>query len=389
MDDKDVYDGPVPDPWDTGLANLTGGSEAVLDEVRAWLARFIIAMDDTDLDLLALWAAHTHLCTVLYTSPRLIIDSPVPGSGKTTVLEHLGRLCVAPVQAASLGSSALLARIVDARLRTVLIDEADRSLHPKKEGVSELLAIINSGYKRGATRPVLVSTQGGDWVEKEMKTFAPIAMAGNAPQLPEDTASRSIRVLLMPDVNDDAEESDWELIEDDAILLGARLAHWCDQISEEVSKSRPPLPAEVKGRSRERWSPLKRIAVIAGGHWPQLVDELALREHELLQMDRDDGVIRDRPHMILVRHMYEVWPEGQEFFATKDITKELAQTYPDTWGEASPFGKAITPQRLGRMLASNFKIHSSRLSATTPRGYTRTAMKRAWDALQLGSEPDA
>src|SRR5690606_25804692 len=123
----------------------------LLGEVRAWLARFVVTMSGDDLDLLALWAAHTHVCVETYTTPRLVLDSPVPGSGKTTVLEHLERLCMHPVQMASLSSPALLTRMLDAGLRTLLIDEADRSLSPDKPEVAELIAVLNSGYKRGGT----------------------------------------------------------------------------------------------------------------------------------------------------------------------------------------------------------------------------------------------
>ncbi|NKS78260.1 hypothetical protein GS539_21450 [Rhodococcus hoagii] len=79
---------------------------------RNWLGRFITPLNESDLDLLTLWAAHTHLVSETYTTPRLILDSPTHGSGKTTVLEHLQRLCVNPVQAASLSSPALLTRIL-------------------------------------------------------------------------------------------------------------------------------------------------------------------------------------------------------------------------------------------------------------------------------------
>ena len=41
-------------------------------------------------------------------------------------------------------------------------------------------------------------------------------MAGNNPNLPADTASRQIRVLLMPDIDGTVEDSDWEYIEDAA-----------------------------------------------------------------------------------------------------------------------------------------------------------------------------
>src|SRR3546814_15954853 len=83
-------------------------------------------------------------------------------------------------------------------MRTILIDEVDRSLDPKKPGVEDLIAILNSGYKRGATRPVLVPSKGGEWDVSEMSTFSPVAMAGNAPHPPDDTRSRCIRVLLLP-----------------------------------------------------------------------------------------------------------------------------------------------------------------------------------------------
>ena len=133
----------------------------MLGNVRGWLGRFVCTMDDPDLDLLALWAAHTHLCVETYTTPRLILDRPVPGQRQDDVLEHLERLCLHPVQMASLSSPALLTRMLDAGLRTILIDEADRSLSPDKDGVGELLAVLNSGYKRGGTRPVLVPARTG------------------------------------------------------------------------------------------------------------------------------------------------------------------------------------------------------------------------------------
>jgi hypothetical protein len=220
-----------------GCAGFSGGvpetGDAVLEDVRAWLGRFVSTMDDDDLNLLTLWAAHTHLVEETYTTPRLVLDSPVPGSGKTTTLEHLQKLCRDPVLASTLSSPALIPRMLAKRLRTILIDEADRSLRPDKDGVQDLIAVLNSGYKRGSTRPVLVPTKGGGWDVEEMPTFAPVAMAGNNPDLPDDTRSRSVRVLLMP-ADDEVEESDWERIEQDAKELASRLAAWADAVRDQV-----------------------------------------------------------------------------------------------------------------------------------------------------------
>lgn len=349
-----------------------------LDLVRDWLARFVCPMTEADLDLLTLWAAHTHLCMETYTSPRLVLDSPVPGSGKTTVLEHLERLCLSPVQMASVSSPALLTRLLDAGLRTLLIDEADRSLSPDKEGIADVLAVLNSGYKRGASRPVLVPVKGGGWDAAEMSTFAPVVMAGNNPRLPEDTMSRTIRVLLLPDLHGVVEESDWELHDEDARALGDTLAVWAEGVRDYVRTNRPPLPDGIKGRARERWAPLKRVATAAGGRWPQAVDEMAVKDKEQADMDKEDGMIRERPAVLLLRHLHDLWPQGEPFAPTADLLSSLIAQHPGEWGINSPFGKALTAQRLGRMLATSYGVNSARLDRTGPRGYTRGSLAMTW-----------
>ncbi|MGH3637104.1 MAG: hypothetical protein ACRDTV_03115, partial [Mycobacterium sp.] len=207
---------------------------AVLDDVAAWFGRFIAVTNPDDLCILALWAVHTHLVVELYTTPRLQIDSVVYSSGKTTVLDHLKRLCVSPVEAATLSSPALIPRMLESRMRTILLDEVDRSLRPDRPGVQDLFGILNSGYRRGATRPVLVPSKGGNWEANEMPTFAPVAMAGNSPNLPADTVSRSLRILLMPDIDGTVEDSDWEFIEPDAKELKDRIADWADGVRDDV-----------------------------------------------------------------------------------------------------------------------------------------------------------
>ena len=356
----------------------------VLDQVRAWLERFVCTMSEADLDLLTLWAAHTHLVVETYTTPRLVLDSPVPGSGKTTVLEHLERLCLYPVQIASLSSPALLTRMLDSSMRTVLIDEADRSLNPDKDGVADLLAVLNSGYKRGGTRPVLVPTKEG-WRVSEMPTYCPVAMAGNNPLLPEDTRSRTIRVLLLPDLEGRVEESDWELLDETARDLGKQLGWWADQVRDDVRVNRPTLPEGIKGRSRERWAPLKRVAVAAGGRWPDVVDDLSVKDEERLLMDREDGMVRQRPAVVLLKHLHDAWPQDEPFVSTLLLIRALVTDHPDDWGDSSPFGKPLTAQRLGRMLATSYGVNSTRIERDGPRGYARAALTTAWRRMGIST----
>src|SRR5271165_3944637 len=92
----------------------------LLDDIAAWYGRFIRVTDPDDLCILSLWTVHTHLVVELYTTPRLQVDSVIFGSGKTTVLDHLNRLCLNPVQAASLSSPALIPRMLETKIRTIL-----------------------------------------------------------------------------------------------------------------------------------------------------------------------------------------------------------------------------------------------------------------------------
>ncbi len=379
-----VFPGVEDEPADAGLTasvGSVGSSEGVLDRVRTWLGRYICTVHDSDLDLLTLWAAHTHLCGELYTTPRLVLDSPVPGSGKTTTLEHLYRLCLKPLQTASLSSSAMLARLLDKELRTILVDEADRSLDPKRPGVEDLLAIINAGYKRGGTRPVLVPGPKGEWDVREMPTFSPVVLAGNAPHLPDDTRSRTIRVLLLPDLEGRVETSDWEEIEAAALDLGAALSAWADEVRQVVRTSRPALPEGCIGRTKERWSPLRRVAEAAGGRWPDVADDLIRRDLIEAQMDREDGMVTTPPAVTLLRNIADVWPD-EDFAASRYLLGELIASNPGTWGEGSPYGRALTVQRMGRMLAQGFKVNSSR-QGDGPRGYYRQALSPVWRRMGI------
>lgn len=361
--------------------NESEGS-AVLNAVRAWYKRFIAVTDDDDLDILALWTVHTHLVRELMTTPRLLIDSVMPGSGKTTVLDHFSRLCYHAVQAALLSSSALLPRLLECDMRTVLLDEVDRSLRPGKEGVQDLIAILNSGYRYGATRPVLVHVDG-QWEAQEMSTFAPVAMAGNSPHLPPDTLSRSIRILLMPDLHGTIEDSDWELWEDDAADLHRSIVEWAGSVSERVPETAVDLPERCIGRLREKWRPLKRIAVLAGGRWPEVVDSLISKSITEDELEREAGLKALPPGMVLLRDLFDAWPADEDFLSSKEMVDLLVAHNPDYWDAGSGYGRAINAQRLGRMLNQAAKIHSTRERRNGPRGFERTQFQLAWTRLGI------
>lgn len=357
----------------------------VLNLVHQHFTTYVMTCSPGDLDILTLWAAHTHLCEQTYTSPRLLLDSPVPGSGKTTVLEHLERLCFNPVQMSSVSSPALLVRILDAGIRTILIDEVDRSLSANKAGIEDIIAVLNSGYKVGASRPVLVSDKEGGWIPKEMPTFSPVVMAGNSPNLPDDTRSRCIEVLLMPAAHEDVSETDWEEIDEQSRELGKALADAAATVRDTVRSTKPEVDKGCIGRMKERWLPLKRVAAAASPEWASLVDDLIREDIEKEESAREEGLTRQPVHVTLLHHINEVWPAGEKFLPTTDLVAMLIAHDPKVWGEMSNFGKDLTMQRMGRMLAGRYKIRSDRPGGVGRRGYSRSDFNGAFRAMRIAS----
>ncbi|MCV7441232.1 DUF3631 domain-containing protein [Mycobacterium paraense] len=355
----------------------------LLDELEGWLGRFISVVFDGDLALLALWTVHTHLAAELYTTPRLRIDSTVPASGKTTVLDHLSRLCHRPVQAATLSSPALLPRLLANEVRTVLLDEVDRSLRPDRPGVEDLLAVINSGYRVGGGRPVLVPADGGGWEAKELPTFAPVAMAGNAPNLPDDTRSREIRILLMPDLSGVIEDSDWEFIQDEAKALHDKIAAFARQVKDQISGMGVDLPPNCIARQKEKWRPLKRVAVAAGGRWPRVTDSLIARGLAEDEAEREAGLRTLPPGMVLLRDLYAIWPDHDGLVSTNDLVTTLIAHNPDYWGVQSAYKKALTGHRFGKLAFQAAKATSQRPGGRGPRGFFRSQFEAAWGRLGI------
>lgn len=375
----------------SGSENLTKAQQdefaELLDAVRNWYRRFIYVVNERDYNTLTLWTVHTWLVEQSRTTPRLLIDSPVPESGKTTLLEHLEKLTANPVRLANAGTPASLTRLLQSRVYTLLLDEADRTLNPKKEDIGDLYATLNTGYKFGGYRLVSVKRPGGDWEAEQLPTYAPVAMAGNNPQLPDDTRSRCITIRLLKDTQGRVQESDWEFIEPDANDLRERIKQQVEVVQDLARTIRPNLPPECRNRNKERWQPLKQVAALAGERWEQLADEAITSDLEQLEAERAEQATNVKPSVQVQLDLKDIFEhDTREFIPTSELVEMLRANNPELWLRAE---KPLSAQGLGQMLSKSVGVNSTRRNQI--RGYSIGQFTKQWEALSthpLGNRPN-
>jgi hypothetical protein len=344
-------------------------------------------MKDSDALLCAIWIVHTHLIDEFYSTPRLLISSPTFGSGKTTLLEHFDHLCrEKPAQMGNISSTAVLARIHQPQIRTILIDEADRTLNPKNPIFLELISIVNSGYKRGGSRPVNVQVKGGAWEVVDMELFAPVAIAGNAPNLPEDTRSRCLIVRLMPSKPGEVRRTLWEDIEPDAYDLRSRIVSATNDIRDELKRV-PNLkfPDNTPPRLEEIWRPLIKIAHLAGAEVESDTRLLLEEDIERFVQDSENREVIDPPHVKLARDIYSIFElDNLEWEKTETLKNKLIALDPYWRKESSPFGKDLTTRRMGILLSNGFGLNRQRDNEGNR--YFRYQFEQVWTRLGISLE---
>ncbi len=240
----------------------------ILDQVHDFVTRFSVFPHEHCAPMLALWYAHTWAADAFYITPRLILSSPEPGSGKTRVLEIAQHLTRQPEMTAG-GSAAALVRMVAAGPITVLMDEVDTVFGSGGAGNEEVRGMLNLGYKRTATIPKTKGDPASGFTVERLPIFAPTALAGLAGRMPDTITTRAITIHLRRRRHDETVEPYREAkVIRQALPIREALSAWMTEIGERLVEAEPHMPAGVDDRPAEIWEPLLAIADEAGGHWP-------------------------------------------------------------------------------------------------------------------------
>jgi hypothetical protein len=240
----------------------------ILDDVRDFVARFSAFPSPHCAPTLALWWAHTWAAEHFYITPRLVLSSAEPESGKTRVLEVGKHFSRAP-ELTTAGSAAAMVRMIAAGPITLLFDEVDAVFTAGGSGNEEVRNMLNSGYKRGATIPKCKGDAASGIVVERLPVFAPVAMAGLYGCIPATVTTRAITMNLRKRRHDQPVDAyNEKRAEKAAEPVRDALAAWITGIGEALGDAEPVMPDGVADRAAEIWEPLLAIADAAGGHWP-------------------------------------------------------------------------------------------------------------------------
>lgn len=363
----------------------------LLDTVHRMIVKYVAFPSTHHYTVVVLWILHTWTVHAFYVTPRLILDSAEPGSGKTRVLELLALLCRSAKLTLSTTTAALYRRLAAAEEAgqpplTVLQDEADaifgKTVTPQAE---DLRALYNSGYRRGAT----VDRCEGDASRMRVREFpvwSPVALAGLAGRMPDTITSRGVTLHMRrrrPDQNvADFRERDAKV---EAAPIVEILQQWADTKHDALSASRPPMPRGVTDRPAEIWEPLLAVANEAGGEWPAraraactyfVVD--AASDDEKLSLGQ--RLLRDLRELLAREDVTAMW--------SSEIITKLCSDPESEWRDL--WGKSLDQRRLAKELGRyGVKPKTVRIGLATSRGYDTEGVNGLGQAWVHWLAPDA
>lgn len=334
----------------------------VLDQVAAFIGRYVAFPSEHCLPVVALWAAHTHAVRCFYVTPRLVLDSAEPGSGKTRVLEALNLVCADPEMTISVTPAAVF-RLLDEKPYTLLFDEVDAIFNPKNGGnYEDLRALLNAGYKRGATIARCVGDAKAMKVQR-FTVFAPVALAGIAGHMPATITTRAVTIHMRKRAPGERVE---QFRERQAAKLAApvrdALAEWVVSAMGDLLDAEPDMPEGVVDRPAEVWEALLAIADAAGGDWPKRAREAC--EHFVLKSNGNGQSFGVK----LLADMHRIFGDAKAM-PTAEVIEKLIALPESMWADLG--GKPLDARRLAKALkAYEVEPVPYRDGDGTVRGYT-------------------
>lgn len=334
----------------------------LLDRVRALAVKYIRLPGAEYADTFALWVAHTHLIGEFDNSPRLIFKSAEKESGKTRALEVLEVLVPGALNTFNATVPAIF-RVLEMERTTLLIDEVDAIFNPKAAKENEdLRALLNAGYRRGATVVRCVG-EGKKMTVKRFPVFAATALAAIG-DLPDTIESRGIVVPMRrraPDEN--VAPFRRRHAETEAEDVRDWLQQWSEYQADHLQE--PAMPDGIADRAADIWEPLLAVADLAGDDWPERARCAAVKVVK-------GRVAEDASTGVRLLADIKALLNGHDRMSSASLCGHLNSLDESGWATWNG-GKGITQRDLAKRLKA-YGVESKVIrleDGSTPRGYVR------------------
>lgn len=351
----------------------------LFNRVHEFASRFICFPSRETSIAHVLWIAHTHLMDAWFSTPRLAVLSPEPGSGKSRVLEITALLVPRPLLSVQSSAAYILRKTANEEDKpTILCDEIDAIFGPNARGNEDLRAMFNAGYRRGATIGRCY-TDKGKVLTHELAIYGAVALGGLG-DLPETIMSRSIVINMRKRAHGETVEPFRpQQHEPEGNMLQDELEAWAVSVLEEARIREPAIPDGINDRDADVWSPLLVVAELAGGSWPDLAREIA---HDFVQKAKSAG--QRSLGAQLLADIQSCFGE-ENALSTKVLLEHLLADDEAPWGDIR--GKRMDPRSLGKMLRQyGIRSEGLRMGKLTLKGYKRASFHDAWQRYSPGAE---
>lgn len=319
------------------------GAADLLPQLVAAIHRHVVISDDAALTV-ALWIMHCHALDAFETSPRLIITSSEPASGKSTLLDLLGQTVPRPLTFSAATASALVKAL--AQKPVLLIDDGGAVL----ASGAELRNTLRAGQRRNAARMLRVekgeATDISVWAPAALCVTGriPPALTGLSIQIPLQRAAPAEAALRLRSAGNNA------LAE-----LSRMAARWASDHTQSLRRAEHA----VEFAEDENWTPLLIIAPSAGEEWQQRARAamLALRAEaapsvlEILLTDIRTILGRRGIGQPALRTENGRWIVDRDRIRSADLARLLSEIEGGLWHEWGKAQQPLTPHGLAKLLA--------------------------------------
>jgi Protein of unknown function (DUF3631) len=340
----------------------------LLDEVHAFLGRFVAYPSEAAHVAHTLWVAHSYFMDSWESTPRIAFLSPEPNSGKTRALEVTEPLVPRPVHAVNTTPAYLFRKVSDeAGPPTILYDEIDTVFGPKAKDNEDVRGMLNAGHRRGAVAGRCV-TKGKTVVTEELPAYCAVALAG-LDDLPDTVRTRSV-IIRMRRRKPSERVEPWRhrIHAPQGQQIADRLEDWSKSSADKLVW--PEIPNGIEDRNADVWEPLLAVADLAGSEWPKRGRVAAVA---LVAVAADQ---KQTLGVQLLTDLHRVF-DGASAMHTEVILGKLNALEDAPWGDLR--GKELDARSLANRLRP-YDVHPTdvRIDDVVRKGYRAEDLSDAW-----------